>query len=211
MAIVWPCELSVDEYVAAGRDVVVPRPGCPGCRRAMIFWSGYERDVRVGRVRRIWVRRVKCRPCGVNHALIPAFCLLGRLDGVAVIVGALARMAAGVTVAEVAGAIDVPYTTARDWRRRHLARAEVLAAGLAAMTVTWSGVAPVLSPGPETASMEALGAAWDAARRRLEGCLPGLGRWWSLVTGGAALAATRDPPWKGGGDWGLMPPVPYRF
>jgi hypothetical protein len=202
--------LSVDEYVAAGRDVVVPRPDCPGCDRAMIFWSGYERDVRVGRVWRIWVRRAKCRPCGVSHGLIPAFCLLGRLDDVAVIVGALARMAAGATVGGVAGAIDVPYTTARDWRRRHLARAEVLTAGFAATAVAWGGVAPVLSPFPETASLEALGAAWEAARRRLGGRLPGLGRWWSLVTGGTALAATRDPPWKGSGGWCLMPPVPHR-
>ncbi|MGH8974730.1 MAG: hypothetical protein ACRD0C_16205 [Acidimicrobiia bacterium] len=176
----------------------------------MIFWSGYERDVRVGRARRIWVRRAKCRRCGVSHALIPAFCLLGRLDGVAVILGALARVAAGATVVVVAGAIDVPYTTVRDWRRRHLARSEVLAAGFAAMTVRWSGVAPVLSPGSEAASMEALGAAWEAARRCLEGRLPVMGRWWSLVTGGASLAATRDPPWIGGGDWGLMPPVPLR-
>ncbi len=29
MAIVWACALSVDEYVAAGRAVVVPRPDYP--------------------------------------------------------------------------------------------------------------------------------------------------------------------------------------
>jgi hypothetical protein len=31
-------------------------------------------------VHRIWVRRAKGRPCGMAHALIPAICLLGRLD-----------------------------------------------------------------------------------------------------------------------------------
>lgn len=46
----------------------------------MFFRSGYERDVRAGDVRRIWVRRAEGRPCGVAHALIPAICLLGRLD-----------------------------------------------------------------------------------------------------------------------------------
>ncbi len=30
MAMVWPRPLPVDAYVAAGREVEVPRPGCPG-------------------------------------------------------------------------------------------------------------------------------------------------------------------------------------
>ena len=31
MAIVWPCPLSVDAYVAACCKVEFPRPGCPSC------------------------------------------------------------------------------------------------------------------------------------------------------------------------------------
>ena len=77
VAIVWPSPLDVDAYAAAGRDVDVPRPDCPACGRTMIFWAGYQRDVRVGSVRRIWVRRAKCVGCAVSHALVPAFCLLG--------------------------------------------------------------------------------------------------------------------------------------
>ena len=40
IAIVGAWALSVDEYAAAGHDVVVPRPDCPGCATAMAFWSG---------------------------------------------------------------------------------------------------------------------------------------------------------------------------
>ena len=79
MAMVWPCTMAVDAYAAAGREVVVPRPGCPARERPMIFWSGYERFVRCGTDWRIWVRRAKCMTCQVSHALLPAFCLLGRL------------------------------------------------------------------------------------------------------------------------------------
>ena len=41
LAIVWPCPLPVDAYVAAGRDVEVPRPVCPSCAGPLVFWSGY--------------------------------------------------------------------------------------------------------------------------------------------------------------------------
>jgi len=44
VAIVWPCPLSVDAYVAAGRKVEFPRPGCPSCAGRMVFWSGYRRQ-----------------------------------------------------------------------------------------------------------------------------------------------------------------------
>ena len=40
MAIVWPCPLAVDAYVAAGRDVGFPRPACPACAGPLVFWSG---------------------------------------------------------------------------------------------------------------------------------------------------------------------------
>ena len=46
MAIVWPCPLPVDAYVAAGREVEVPRPVCPSCAGPLVFWSGYWRHVR---------------------------------------------------------------------------------------------------------------------------------------------------------------------
>jgi uncharacterized protein (TIGR00106 family) len=81
VAIVWPCPLPVDAYVAAGRQVEFPRPDCPSCAGPLVFWSGYRRHVRVaGRCRRIFVPRLRCGRCRVTHALLPAFVLAWRLD-----------------------------------------------------------------------------------------------------------------------------------
>lgn len=97
VAIIWPCELSVEEYSAAGRDVVVPRPCCGVCGQQMMFWPGYARRVRQGlAVFSIWVRRCRCGRCGgPSHALLPSFCLLRRLDAVEVIGPAVVAVSAG--------------------------------------------------------------------------------------------------------------------
>src|SRR5260370_9945764 len=47
VAMVWPCPLSVDAYVAAGRAEEFPRPDCPSCRAPMMVWSRDRRHVRV--------------------------------------------------------------------------------------------------------------------------------------------------------------------
>ena len=52
MAIVWPCPLRVEAYVAAGREVEVPPPVCPSCAGPLVFWSGYWRHVRWRQARR---------------------------------------------------------------------------------------------------------------------------------------------------------------
>ncbi|MGH9156680.1 MAG: DUF6431 domain-containing protein [Acidimicrobiales bacterium] len=207
VAIVWPCPLTVDEYESAGRDVDVPRPDCPTCSNPMIFWSGYSRVVRDGDDRRIWVRRSKCLPCRVTHCLLPAFCLLGRLYGVEVIGPAVAAIVDGRLTREVAEEAGFPYTTVRGWRRRHCDRAPTLAAGFAAVAVELGVAAPALAARAERAAMEALGAAWAAARRRFS-AVAGLWRFWSLVSGGAALATTTDTPWTSVGGRRLIPPTP---
>src|SRR5262245_61316398 len=74
VAMVWPCPLPVDAYVAAGRQVEFPRPACPACRAPMVLWSGYRRYVRAeGCCRKIFVPRLRCGCCRVSHALLPAF------------------------------------------------------------------------------------------------------------------------------------------
>ena len=208
MAIVWLCPVGVDEYEAAGRDVWVPRPDCPGCAEPMIFWSGYWRTVRVGDDRRIWVRRAKCVACRVSHGLVPAFCLLGRVYCVEVIGPAVAAIVAGASTREVAEGAGFPYSTVRDWRRRHRVRAPVLAAGFAALAVELGAVAPVLAGVAEQAALEALGAAWAVARDRFGEAVAGLWRLWSVVTGGAVLGTTSDTPWLLVGGRRLIPPVP---
>ena len=141
MAIVWPTALGVEQYAAAGRDVEVPRLGCPGCKEPMSYWGWYGRDVRVGRSRLLWVRRQRCRACQASHAVLPSFVAHGRLDAVGVIGPALEAMVAGRARA-AADALGLPYTTVRDWRRRFGARAEMLALGAVRACVALGAPAP---------------------------------------------------------------------
>lgn len=209
MAIVWPCRLDVESYVAAGRGVAVPRPRCPACRRPLIFWWWYERFVRSEGCHRIWVRRAKCPECRVTHGLVPAFLLRRRLDPVAVIGGALAWMITGAGVRPVAEAQGVPHSTVRSWRRRHRARAPALAAAFAALVVALGGEAVALAVAVERAALEAAVAAWrQAAARPSPPVIPGLWQFVSTVTGGGWLGTTTSPPWAVLGGRDFMPPVP---
>ena len=210
VAIVWPCTLSVDEYLAAGRTLVVVRPDCPACTKTMSFWSGYERSVRHrGRCHKLWVRRARCGPCRSSHALVPSFCLVGRLDVVEVIGELIAEVVKGKSgVRPSAERIDVPHTTARDWVRRFARRAAVLAAGFAAAVVEVLGVAPVLAHPLPRQALEAIKAAFDAVRCRAGPALWGMWAFASLVTGGGLLATTTNPPWFLLGKRRFIAPVP---
>ena len=211
VAIVWSCALSVDEHLAAGRTVAVPRPDCPTCTTTMSFWSGYVRSVRHGgRCHKLWVRRARCSRCRTSHALVPSFCLVGRLDVVEVIGGLIAEVVRGdVGVRPPAERIDVPHTTARDWVRRFARRAAALAAGFAAAAVQVSGLAPALSHPLPRLALETIGAAFEAVRCRGGPALSGMWAFASLVTGGALLATTTDPPWFVLGRRRFIAPVPH--
>ncbi len=209
MAIVWPCFLSVDEYLALGRHVVVPRPDCPGCAAPMSFWSGYERSVRcAGPCVKLWVRRARCALCRASHALVPSFCLVGRLDVVEVIGEVVAAVVGGEGVRPVAVGADVPHTTARGWVRRFARRAAMLAAAFSAVVVELSGLAPALSVEPVGRALGAIASAFAAVCSRAGPMLPALWPFAALVTGGRLLVANSDPLWLVVGKRRFMPPVP---
>ena len=211
VAIVWVCALSVDEYAAAGREVVVPRPECPSCSAAMVFWSGYERSVRRrGPIVKLWLRRVRCRRCRASHALVPSFCLVGRLDAVEVIGAVLAAVAEGRGVRPVAAGADVPHTTARDWVRRFCRRAATVAAAFAALVVELTGLAPSTSTKATVAehALGVIGTAFAAVRARAGPALPSRWGFVAVVTGGALLATTTNPLSIVLGRRRLIPPVP---
>jgi transposase-like protein len=211
MAIVWPCPLTVDQYVAGGRDVVVPRPDCPDCGVALTFRSGYDRHVRSeGLCHKLWVRRGQCHACGHSHALLPSFLVSGRLDVVAsvgVVIVAVVEADAGVRPS--AERVSVPHTTARDWVRRFAVRARMLAAGFGALTVALGEVGlSRLSLDPGRAALEALRSAWAVALARTGLASVGLWAFASLVTGGGLIATTTNPPWFVIGSRRFMPPAP---
>ena len=169
VVMVWPCPLSVEKYVAAGRDVAVPRPLCSGCSSLMSFWSGYERSVRAeGRCYRLWVVRARCSPCRVTHALLPNFLLVGRLDEVDTVGRALGDVALkALSIGRVAGVLDVPFTTVRGWVRCFAARAPLWWSGFAALTVEFGGAIPNTWPTAVSAAADAaMGWAHQAASAR---------------------------------------------
>ena len=208
MSMVWPCPLTVDAYALMGRAVRVPRPRCPSCSSPAVFWSGYWRHVRwQERERKIFIPRVRCRGCGVTHALLPAFVLARRLDAAesaGLVIGQVAGGARGVRRA--AAAAGVPFTTARGWVRRFAARAGELAVSFSALAVELGGEAVRLLPDPLRSAVTAISAAFTAAAG-----LPGwavLGRWRfaCAVTGGSLLAANASSPFLIIGSRRFMPP-----
>jgi transposase-like protein len=211
VAIVWPCPLSVEVYAAAGREVDVPRLECPRCAMPMCFWSGYRRWVREpGRCWRIFVPRVRCGRCCESHAVLPAFVLAGRLDvvdSVGQVLEVVASRVAGVRPA--AAGVGVAHTTAREWRRRFISRADELAVAFTALCAELGG--PVLAPLADTAAgaVAAIAAAFTAACE-----FPGwarLTRWRfaSAVSGGRLLAANTISPFLVVGKRRFLAPVPH--
>jgi transposase-like protein len=210
MSIVWPCSLSVDEYVAAGREVKVPRPKCPVCSEMTTFWHGYRRQIREGgRYSQMWVPRVRCQDCSVTHALLPAFVVTNRLDVAESIGSVLEDMGkTSCGVRPVAERLDIPHTTVRGWVRRFAERASELAVAFAALAVELGGEVVTPLSTPVSSALESLRAAWRAASG-LPGWL-GCGRWRfiSSVTGGNFVATNTNSPYLFVGKRRFMPPVP---
>ena len=67
--------------------------------------------------------------------LLPSFLLERRLDVVEVIGEGVRRSVAGEGLPKIAAELGRPYSTVRDWRRRHRERAGELVAALAARAV----------------------------------------------------------------------------
>ena len=157
----------------------------------------------------MFVPRLRCGPCRVTHALLPAFVLAWRLD-VAEVVGAVIAQVArgGCGVRPAAARAGVPDTTARGWVRRFRARAPELGVAFAALAVDLGGEA--IRPPAEAGrfALTAVGAAFAAAAG-LPGWL-GLGAWRfaSSVSGGRLIAANTTSPWLIVGSRRFMPPVP---
>ena len=210
MAMVWPCPLPADAYVAAGREVQFPRPACPSCAGPLALWSGYWRHVReAGRCRKIFVPRLRCGRCRVSHALLPAFVLAWRLDVAETVGAVIAEVAGGgCGVRPAAAWAAVPYTTARGWVRRFRRRALELGTGFAALAVELGGdaVGPVADAG--RFALAAIGAAFGAAAG-LPGWLAlGVWRFACSVSGGRLIAANTTSPYLMVGKRRFMPPVP---
>ena len=200
MAIIWPCPLSPSSYAAAGRGITAPAQACPSCNRQLIGWGGYWRWVRAERrpEQRIWIRRGWCAHCRRTQALLPSFLFARRLDEDAVIGSALSLAADGTGARTIAQQLALPHTTVRDWWRRARARAPTLLASLLALATSLDPAPVALSADGLTSVLEALESAWQRARQRLGARIPDRWAFWSLISGGLALAPHTSPPFPGG-------------
>lgn len=209
MVIVWPCRLSVERYLAAGRDVEVPRPDCPHCTSPMWFWSGYERFIRTcATCVKMWVCRARCSKCQQTHSLLPSFTLQQRLDVVSSIGAVLSAVTEGAGgVRPEAERLGVPHSTARGWVRRFGERAPGWAAGFCALVVRGGGEVADLSSGTSAQqALQAITSAFDLVRPN--GPAEQLWPFASVVTGGGLLATNTNPPFLVIGNRRFIAPVP---
>lgn len=196
MVIIWPCPLTVSSYAAAGCAALVPSQACPGCDGPLIGWGGYWRWVRSEHLfeQQIWIRRGWCAGCRQTQALLPSFLFAHRLDVDTVIGFALEQAAAGVGVRPIALRLELPYTTVRDWCRRVKTKAPVLLSALLAFATGLDPAPVLLGTDGAAAVLEALGHAWQRARQRRGTRVPDRWGFWSLISGGLALAPHTSPP-----------------
>ncbi len=195
MAMVWPTPLDVHAYVAAGRDLDIPRLACPGCSAPMSFWGWYRRALRIKVIHKLWVRRQRCEGCGRSQAVLPEFVTFGRLDEVEIIGTGISAMVAGHSALQVASRLELPYTTVRDWGRRFGARAELIGTGFLAVVVALGALVPRLAERPDETALVAIGAAWAQARARLAGRVGPPWRLANAVIGSHLISTNTDPPW----------------
>ena len=210
MAIVLPLSVSVEAYAAAGRDVEVEVPRCPDCASSMGRWSGYWRFVRqAATCFKVFVARARCSSCASTHALLPAFCVLSRLDGAEVIGAVIEAVCAGPSgVRPAALSAGVPHTTARGWVRAFGRNSRRLRAAFSALAIELAGDVVSVGADLRASALDAIRASWDAAMS-----LPGWAalspwRFCSAVCGGSFLASNTNSPYLFVGRRRFRPPVP---
>jgi hypothetical protein len=143
---------------------------------------------------RIWIRRGRCAGCGRTQALLPSFLFVHRLDAGEVIGGALEQAAAGRGARTIAEHLALPHTTVRDWWRRVKRAAPRLLADLLALATHLDPAPVVITRDGAAAVLEALAAARERACQKVPGRLPDRWGFWSVVSGGLALAPHTGPP-----------------
>lgn len=165
---------SVEARLAAG----VLRCPCCGARLARWGWALPRVVVMAAGEEEFRPRRSRCSGCGRTHVLLPAVLWSRRRYGAAVIMAVLllaVRAAAAGRVparpwvpARGGGRRLVPASTARSWRSRFAARAEVLRQGLTRVLVLAdpSGARPLVPAGSPSGDCLAVLEAVTAGLRR---------------------------------------------
>jgi hypothetical protein len=116
------------DAVEVERRLVTGELACPGCAGVLAGW-GHARARVIRAESGRWLvrpRRAVCRGCGGTHVLLPIGVLLRRADVVGVVGAAVVAKAAGLGARPIAGLVDRPLGTVREWLRRFGGRVEAV-------------------------------------------------------------------------------------
>lgn len=170
---------------------------CPACDGALSSWGGYRRRVRTGGIVVVLlIARVRCRVCGVTHALLPDFLLARRRDIASHVVFALEGAAGGRGWRPLCAALGVPGATVRGWLRRLRHQAPARAALFWRLSGALGEDAPRAPP-----ALSLLGGLWQAMTLAHRAASRAIGvaqvgavcAFSSRVTGGGLLFNTPRP------------------
>jgi hypothetical protein len=129
---------------------------------------------------------------------LPSFVFVRRLDEGRAIGIALAMAARGYGMRAIARRLAVPRSTIRGWWQRVRTRAPQLLAELLALATSLDPAPVDLTASGAPGVLQALQVAWQRARQRRGERVPDRWGFWSLISGGLALAKGRTPPFSGG-------------
>jgi len=171
---------------------------CPGCKGVLAGW-GHARTRVIRGVAGPWrlrPRRVRCRGCEATHVLLPLGVLLRRADEAGVVGAAITAKAAGLGTRPVAGLLDRPVETVREWLRRFGARAD-------AVRGWFTGLLCAVAPDPVVP--QAAGSVWaDAVAAMRAAAAAVMARFvvtgvtvWQVVAG-ACVGRLLAPGWPTG-------------
>jgi len=188
----------VSSYVDAGKHVVAPVPACLSCGRLLSRWGGYWRWLRrPEREARIWIRRARCTPCRVSHALLPDFLFTRRVDEVVIIGQVLAlRARDAVELRALARRFGLPRSTLHGWWGRFRTRSPTLLAEVLDVAIRLNPAPVDLLLNGEAVVFEALDQAVGRARIRFGEHVGDVWRFWSRVSGGQVLATNTSASWR---------------
>jgi hypothetical protein len=144
-----------------------------------------------------------------SHALLPAFCVLNRLDAAEVIGAVIEAVCAGPSgVRRAALSAGVPYTTARGFLRAFGRSSRRLAAAFSALAIELAVDAVSVGADQRGGALRAIRASWNAAMSLPGWAALSLWRFCSAVCGGSFLTSNTNSPYLFVGRRRFMPPVP---
>lgn len=149
--------------LAEKKDLPLPRQ-CPDCGRRLTKHARYPRwAIEETGSHRVAIQRVRCKPCGKTHAVLPGFLAPYRQYVMPLVERAFRLRHGGASWGEIARAMpDIPLDVVQGWLRRGRRLAGSIAAALARGVRRMAPTSDV--DGIFRRETDPLGLLWAAAR-----------------------------------------------